>query len=207
MTRLVEERMSKREKNKSQNRLRLIHSAVEAFAAQGLKGANINLISTGAGLGKGTVYNYFPSKEELFAVVIDWAGAQLVPEIKKAQPSEGAIDRRLKGLISALLGFYRERPELAKMLIRCVSAHRVEHQRAILAAFEPFLARLQDVLSAGIERRELRPDLDPFLSAVTLWGMVNHQAAFHWLVSTRPLDPDGVAELVLAYFLAGIRLS
>ncbi len=191
--------MSKRDQNKADNRLRLIHSASEAFAVQGVKGANINNISIGAGLGKGTVYNYFPSKRELFLAVLATAADELAAEIER----DGA--NGLHRLISGLLSFYGRRPELAKLLIRTVADHEVEYQRAVMASFSPYLDRLQAAIKAGLDQGGYRTDLDPFLSAITLWGMINHQAAFHWLVSNRPLDPEAVAELVLTYFLNGVK--
>ncbi len=197
--------MSKREKKKEDNRLRLIRSAAKSFAAQGIKGANINLISVGAGLGKGTVYNYFPSKKELYLAVLDWAGKRLEARLRELDGTSSETQARLKTLATVLLAFYQAQADLAKLLIRSAASHEVEHQQALVRAFDPLLSRFKEVLEKGRDRGELKTDLDPFLSAITLWGMVNHQAAFHWLVSTRPLDPDGVAELVMAYFLAGVK--
>ena len=55
---------------KSANRKQLMEAAAVEFARQGLEAANINRISVAAGLGKGTVYNYFSSKAELFLAVV-----------------------------------------------------------------------------------------------------------------------------------------
>ena len=197
--------MSKREKKKADNRLKLIRSAATSFAAQGIKGANINLISVGAGLGKGTVYNCFPSKKELFLAVLDWAGKRMEKMLDQVKDQPPDLHGRLKVLAAVLLAFYQSQTDLAKLLIRTAAAHEVERQQALVAALEPLLARFREVIEEGINRGELKSDLDPFISAITLWGMINHQAAFHWLVSTRPLDSDGVAELVMAYFLSGVR--
>ena len=197
--------MSKREKKKEDNRLRLIRSAAESFAAQGIKGANINLISVGAGLGKGTVYNYFPSKKELYLAVLEWAGDNLEAKLEEMDGVSSETQAGLKALAAVLLAFYQTQTDLAKLLIRSAASHEVDHQQALVRAFDPLLSRFKEVLERGRDKGELKTDLDPFLSAVTLWGMVNHQAAFHWLVSTRPLDPDGVAELVMAYFMAGVK--
>ena len=197
--------MSKREKKKEDNRLRLIRSAAESFAAQGIKGANINLISVGAGLGKGTVYNYFPSKKELYLAVLEWAGDNLEAKLEEMDGVSSETQAGLKALAVVLLAFYQTQTDLAKLLIRSAASHEVDHQQALVRAFDPLLSRFKEILERGRDKGELKTDLDPFLSAVTLWGMVNHQAAFHWLVSTRPLDPDGVAELVMAYFMAGVK--
>lgn len=197
--------MSGRSQKKTENRSRLIRSAAAAFAAHGLKGANINRISLEAGLGKGTVYNYFASKDDLFEAVLALAGRELAARLSETETKGGPPPNRLKALAASLLAFYGEQPEVAKMLIRQAAAHRLEHQRALVSAIEPFLTQAQEALSAGARAGEFRSDLDPFLSAVTLWGMLNHQAAFHWLVSSRPLDPEGAAELVMTYFLAGVK--
>src|SRR5260370_1523109 len=57
-------------------RARLLAAAAEEFSRAGLERASIDAISLAAGYGKGTIYNYFPSKEELFLAVLEEASAQ-----------------------------------------------------------------------------------------------------------------------------------
>ena len=56
-------------------RARLLAAAAEEFSRAGLERASIDAISLAAGYGKGTIYNYFPSKEELFLAVVEEASA------------------------------------------------------------------------------------------------------------------------------------
>ena len=60
-----------REQVMSQTRQTLLNAAAEEFASNGYDQANINAISTKAGFAKGTVYNYFPSKQALLMALID----------------------------------------------------------------------------------------------------------------------------------------
>ena len=60
-------------------RAKLLTAAAEEFGRAGLERANIDAISIAAGCGKGTIYNYFPSKEELFLAVVEEASAQAGP--------------------------------------------------------------------------------------------------------------------------------
>ena len=60
-----------REQVMSQTRQTLLNAAAEEFARQGYDQANINTISTKAGFAKGTIYNYFPSKQALLLALID----------------------------------------------------------------------------------------------------------------------------------------
>src|SRR6266702_4722686 len=57
-------------------RARLLAAAAEEFGRAGLERASVDEISLAAGYAKGTIYNYFPSKEELFLAVVEEASAQ-----------------------------------------------------------------------------------------------------------------------------------
>ena len=61
---------------KRATRHRLLESAAAEFARAGLQRASVDEISLAAGLAKGTVYNYFGSKEELFLAVVEEACAR-----------------------------------------------------------------------------------------------------------------------------------
>jgi len=50
-------------------RKRIIAAAIEVFAHDGLSNGKIATIAEKAGIGKGTVYEYFKSKEEIFEAV------------------------------------------------------------------------------------------------------------------------------------------
>jgi AcrR family transcriptional regulator len=64
-------RESERESVQSETRRLFLAAATEAFAREGYMGANINRISKAAGFAKGTIYNYFPSKEVLMLALIE----------------------------------------------------------------------------------------------------------------------------------------
>jgi AcrR family transcriptional regulator len=66
---LMEDRLmaSKREKNKLKTRKKIIKVASEIFDEKGYEKTSINEIAKKAGLGVGTVYNYFSSKDIIFA--------------------------------------------------------------------------------------------------------------------------------------------
>ncbi len=61
---------------RERKRLHLLEVAAAEFARVGFDGANINVISELAGFGKGTVYLYAASKEQLFLDVLREIGAQ-----------------------------------------------------------------------------------------------------------------------------------
>ena len=54
----------------ARNRARVLKTAYETFAAEGLA-VPIDEVARRAGVGAGTVYRHFPTKEDLFRAVVD----------------------------------------------------------------------------------------------------------------------------------------
>ena len=63
----------------ARNRARVLEVAYETFAAEGLS-VPIDEIARRAGVGAGTVYRHFPTKEDLFRAVVDGPDQRIVDE-------------------------------------------------------------------------------------------------------------------------------
>ena len=138
----------------ARNRARVLDVAYETFAAEGLS-VPIDEIARRAGVGAGTVYRHFPTKEALFAAVIEDRMQHLVDDgyalLKSEGPGEalftylrsivlqwGATDR---GLVDALAGLGIDIPSVAP------------------DAEDAFLAVLADLLRAAQEAGTARQDI------------------------------------------------
>lgn len=62
--------MGLREEKKENRKERIFESAIQLFAENGFEKTTMEAIAAGAGLGVGTLYNYFSSKVELFFFII-----------------------------------------------------------------------------------------------------------------------------------------
>lgn len=60
----------KRELQKEARRVAIIEAALEAFTSQGFTATRLDEVAVRAGIGKGTIYLYFSSKENLFEEVV-----------------------------------------------------------------------------------------------------------------------------------------
>src|SRR4029450_11645874 len=80
---------------KQATRAKLLAAAGEEFARGGLERGKVDAISLAAGYAKGTIYNYFPSKEELFLAVVEEASAQATAS--GSAPSHPPARERLGG--------------------------------------------------------------------------------------------------------------
>ena len=71
METLIEKAPGKREARKEERRLAILDVAKRSFLESGYSATSMSAISVELGGSKGTLWNYFPSKEELFAAVLE----------------------------------------------------------------------------------------------------------------------------------------
>ena len=101
---------------KQATRARLLEAAAEEFGRVGLARANVDAISLAAGYAKGTIYNYFPSKEDLFLAVVEEAVTQATAA--GAAPTEAPAWDRLAATLAGFCAWAGEHDPFARVLVR-----------------------------------------------------------------------------------------
>ncbi len=91
----------------------ILTSARRLFGRYGLRKATVDEIAREARVGKGTIYIYYKSKEEIFQAVVDEEARILKKEIERVVNSEDSPEKKLRayvitrmGLINQLANFY-----------------------------------------------------------------------------------------------------
>ncbi len=192
----------------SETRDQIVDAAVRCFAARGFHGTTTREVAAAAGLTEAALYRYFPSKEALYAAIIDRKMA--APEVtSRLEEAAAAGDDRgvFGGLARALLESLERDPAFLRMLLYTgLEGH---------ALAEPFFAtrvrRLRSFVSGYLERR-IREGafraVDPVLASRALLGMLMDFAITRDVLGQReqyPYSSDQAAELFVSIFLDGIR--
>src|SRR5258708_7191247 len=96
----------------------ILAAATSVFAECGYRNADVQVIADRLGLGKGTVYRYFPSKRELFLAAVD-RGVRRLHERVEADTANvpDPIDRIVQA-VHAYLTFFAENRELVELFIQ-----------------------------------------------------------------------------------------
>ena len=106
----------------------ILEVATRLFAARGFPAMDVQDVADALGVGKGTVYRYFPTKRELFLAAADRAMRLLKEHIDAA--AEGADDAlaQIEAPVEAYLGFFAAHPEFAELFIGRRRATRPNHE-------------------------------------------------------------------------------
>jgi AcrR family transcriptional regulator len=145
----------------------ILAAALEVFGERGLAAARLEDIAKRAGVSKGTIYLYFPNKEELFREMIrDIVIGQLEVAERTVNESTASSTETLTEFMRSY--WMRIRGQQFGALFRLI--HAEIHSFPDLARFygQEVVARSQrliaGIIQRGIDRGEFRP-IDPFVAA------------------------------------------
>jgi AcrR family transcriptional regulator len=150
----------------------IIKAALEVFGECGLANARLQDIAERAGVSKGTIYLYFPNKEELFREMVRQTAVAAIERAEQANVP-GTPGNQLLAFMRGYWAFVRSPVFIT--IYRLVLAEL--HQFPDLAKFyaNEVVARGQKLLSAiisrGIEAGEFR-DIDPMVAARMLVAII-----------------------------------
>ncbi|WP_231969243.1 MULTISPECIES: TetR/AcrR family transcriptional regulator [unclassified Mycobacterium] len=139
----------------ARNRARVLDVAYETFAAEGLS-VPIDDVARRAGVGAGTVYRHFPTKEALFTAVIEDRMRRLVDDGHALLKSEGPGEALFAFLRSMVLQW----GAADRGLVDALAGYGIDIACAAPEAEEAFRAMLGELLRAAQEAGTARRDVD-----------------------------------------------
>ncbi len=180
-------------------RRRLLAAAAQEFARAGLERASVDAISLAAGYAKGTIYNYFPSKEELFLAVVEDASAQAAAS--SPAPADAPARQRLAAIIAGFCAWARQHDAFARVLVReCLMGTPGLYPRVIMAE-DPLVGALEAIVREGARRGQLRDDVPAELLALAIAGLADLALVEHWASGGARPALEEIPGLVLTLLL------
>lgn len=158
-----------REKRQIARRIEILEAAIVVFGQEGFYDAKIESIAAAAGVAKGTIYQYYASKEALIEASLNYMMDRFEDKyIEGSKGMESAIER-LKWLIHiSVMQFYEIQPLLNFNLMAALS-HAPKQQEVVLDRHRKWKKHMEELLNLGYRRLELRP-LDTEVFTSTLFG-------------------------------------
>jgi AcrR family transcriptional regulator len=95
----------------------ILDVAARLFAAQGYPSTDLQVVADELGVGKGTIYRYFPTKRDLFLATVDRGMQRLTSYIAQAMTAPDGLNQMEQG-IRAYLAFFEAHQEFAELLIQ-----------------------------------------------------------------------------------------
>jgi AcrR family transcriptional regulator len=148
---------NRRERRRVETRERIYRAALRIFAQRGYLDTTVEDITEAADVGKGTFFNYFPTKEHVLATYGDERLAAAERALKKARAPNQSVRSALRELATDLAGHSSESPDLLRSIfaahlscapVRAELQNRLQKGRRLLS----------EILALGQKRGEIRRD-------------------------------------------------
>ncbi|HYB89464.1 MAG TPA: TetR/AcrR family transcriptional regulator [Candidatus Binataceae bacterium] len=150
---------------------KILQSASELFAEQEFDSVLVDHVAARAGVGKGSVYRQFGSKEELYAAAVINDLAQLRDEIRAALDGCPSQKDRIATIVRQTVQFFWSRKQFFALLRDPKALPRRQERQYRMQRQE--LARLvSGVLDDALESGTLNPSLDTRIAAEAMLGML-----------------------------------
>jgi AcrR family transcriptional regulator len=180
----------------------IIDRSASVFARQGYHATGITELCVANDLGKGALYHYIGSKDELLAAIHDRVMDEVMTGAERVAAAGGSPSAQLEMLGDELLDVIHRYPDHVWVFLHEFPALTGERAAQFRVRRREYERQVEDVLRAGVAAGEFR-DLDPRLTALAWLGM--HNYTYLWLKPGGPLTARDVAKPFAEIFVRGIR--
>ncbi|MCR8716243.1 TetR/AcrR family transcriptional regulator [Stenotrophomonas indicatrix] len=183
----------------------IIRAAVEEFRSAGYEATSMDRIAAVAGVSKRTVYNHFPSKEELFALILEELWQSSVASVELPYRADQPLDVQLLQLLRQKLDLLGDANfiDLARVAMAEI-IHSPDRAQAIVCRMGEKESGVSAWIRAAIADGRLR-QVDPEFAGHQLQGLVKSFAFWPQVtMGQAPLaqaERTRVAESAVAMFL------
>lgn len=201
-----------RQRRKEARPQELLQAALELFVEKGFAATRSEEVAARAGVSKGTLYLYYPSKEELFkAVVRESLGNKIAEGVQELGQHQGSMADLLAHMLDEWWARLGLTPAGGIMKIMLSEARNFPELTAFYVdeVIVPSCALLAEVVRRGVASGEFRP-VDPDTAVHVLIGPVLHLVLHQHSIGACGLDhgpkpePEAVLKLQLELLFEGL---
>ena len=164
---------------KKQKRMAILEAAARVFARQGYAGTVIADIAKEARIGKGTIYEYFDSKDDLFFAVFDWFCQSHAAEARvQVSALAGPASERLMALALSIVTACAQHLDLYVITMEFWAASASLKMRGRLKAefknvYSDFRLLISSLILEGVASSEFKADVDAEAIAAGMVGALD----------------------------------
>ncbi|HKL10906.1 MAG TPA: TetR/AcrR family transcriptional regulator [Clostridia bacterium] len=159
--------------NKNGKSEMILEAALNAFSKKGYHDTRMENIAKDAGVGKGTLYEYFSNKEELFKESLEYAINIYLEKINMAVQEGKSVEEKIIGILKFECGTKKKYDNFAFTFMRESANIEMDFKKSIYRIREIKIQLYSKIISNAVDEGIYRDDLDVDLAASILLGALN----------------------------------
>ena len=191
----------------------LLTRAKKLFSKRGYYQTQISDIVKNAKIARGTVYQYFKNKDDIFVTLLKTAYEEWQETIAKEMEGVDVASlpprEYVKFRIRNSLSYFAKDPELSNLILRMGQGLPANLVQVIDRLDKEIIDQMREEIGWGVKNRVLRKDLDIELAANVVHGAII-RVAYHYFVKkkmrNKPEDIEGLVDEILDMLAPGMFL-
>ncbi len=185
--------VGRRERRRQETSEKLFVAAMELFSSKGFAHTKVEDITQRADVGKGTFFNYFPSKEHVLGYLVSKQRGTVERHLLLAQEGTMSSEEVLTSLARAIIRVPSKSPHLARSILTAFLGN-TEVREYMVREMSSGRQLIADILRLGQERGELRNGVAPaalarvfqqsLFGTVMLWSLDSESSLERQVSST-----------------------
>jgi len=191
--------------DKEAKKKQIVHAAIAVFARTGINSAKMADIAEAAGVGKGTIYEYFRSKDEVFAEAFNFFQEEIEAavgrRIWRLQDPEG----KLRAVIQAFVEISQQNTDFIEIMFDFwAEGIRTRHETVDLkSVYDKYRQDIASFMDEGVRTGVFRPVNSALVASAILAAMDG--LALQWFVDKEAFSLAEAGEELAETMLRGIK--
>ena len=185
--------------SREERQIDIIKAAIRVFSEHGFDGAKMEYIAKEAGIGKGTVYEYFESKDRLFEEILKVSIQEFRLGLKESLEQGETIEERLQSCSRCHAEFLSGHMDIVQIAMQVSTLSR-EIRAQLFAEHNIILKQYTEMVQEAKLKGEIRADLDAELASYCIAGSLDLFSKQRVFMEPRPLgdiDHQAIVDVVL----------
>lgn len=152
---------------------RIINAALNSFSKNGYHNTRMEQIAKNAGVGKGTLYEYFSNKEELYKESLEYAISIYFDKINKAIEGKKNVDEKILGILKVEVQTKKKYDNFAFDFMRESTNIEMDFKKFIYRLREIKIELYRKIIQNAVNEGVYYSGLDVDIAAAILLGALN----------------------------------
>ena len=162
--------MFKKSEDKADNRTLILDAAMKTFMKRGYSDTRVSEIAAEAKVAEGTLYNYFPSKEEILLALFDEKWGGIIDKIKKKISRLNDPNDKLKAIFSMVVTMFKKDRHLAEIFLIDIKQSSIFLNNYTINRVVEFIDLIEEILEEGKKKGIYRKNLDTRVAKMVIFG-------------------------------------
>lgn len=189
---------------REEKRSNILKAAANVFAREGYYNAKMKEIATVAGIGKGTIYEYFDNKKHLFFCMIEEGADSFINTLFQRVEEEEDFKNIFKSILESSFEFMEQHEDITRLIINHPGMVDEKMQKWLAKKKNDIIVFFMEIIEKHADENNYKV-VNPILASHSLFGIIISLLGEYLFHDNSLIDVEKIAKDAAGLFYHGIK--